>query len=301
MASTTHPPIIFDLNKFMLCGYSPFSAVNGFANTPQIYLDSIGYQGDDPDAAAYAFNGPFGSGVNGPALLNPLENDNELETVRTLLINNVGGSISFSNIRLFLTFDLSSLLPKGGTAAEQFSEAIFRFVSNGATTNFQLFAAPNMNKLSDDFVGADFRQANFNRPYSDEILNNSLTNIDGDDQFEISLNQNALDDLNSNNGVITFAIVDSNTVGHVAGEPINDIPVGNSIFGGVYVSMNYSGAGNTLPRITATTSDASQNSVVTDFFRGNIMQVQLSQINKTEADMLRDYKALQHKYEGIGI
>lgn len=294
MASTTHPPIVFDTDKFILCGYSPNEAVNGFANNSQIYLDSVGYQGDDPDAAAYAFNGGFGSGTNGPTLLNPVggAGDYELETVRTLIINNVGDSISFSSIRLFLTFDLSSLLPKGGTAAEQFSEALFSFDSLGATTNFQLFAAPNVNKLSTDFVGADFRQANFNRPYSDEILNSSLAN----GQFEFNLNQNALDDLNANNGVITLAIVDSNTVGHVAGEPINDIPVGNAFFGGVYLGISYFAAGNAIPRITATTSDASQNSPVTDFFKGNIMQVQLNQINKTEADMLRDYKALQHKY-----
>lgn len=97
--ATIHNPIIF--SHVAVGGY--VGNLNAFATTEQIYLNSVGYQGDNPDPQDLAL-----VGFNQFTFLNPAFASTSDRAVEVGISN--AGSISFTSIRTFLHFDASSIV-----------------------------------------------------------------------------------------------------------------------------------------------------------------------------------------------
>jgi len=272
--ATIHDPIIFDY--VAVGGY--VGNLNALATTEQIYLNSIGYQGDDPDPQTALV------GFNQFAFLNPALVTTEERAVEVGISN--AGSISFTSIRTFLHFDASSIV-NNLTEGELFTEAELRlqnFPGGTAAVNFRIFRSTAWEAgLSNNPPVSDFRQADFSTAYSSEIF---FSNYDTDSVYKIPLNENFLSELNSSGGKVQLAIVDTITAGHIIGNSIDSVSIRNTGF-------NFTGSPltTTPPQLILTSGFAYKNP-----YKGVVNQIQLSTKAKSFSDMVRDYENLKHRY-----
>lgn len=272
--ATIHNPIIF--SHVAVGGY--VGNLNAFATTEQIYLNSVGYQGDNPDPQDLAL-----VGFNQFTFLNPAFASTSDRAVEVGISN--AGSISFTSIRTFLHFDASSIV-NNFVEGELFTGAELRLQDPAAAgqVNFRIFRSTAWEAgLTNNPPVSDFRQADFSTGYSPEIF---FSDLDTNGVFKIPLNEGFLNELNSSEGKIQLAIVDTITAGHIIGNSIDSVSIRNTGF-------NFSGnpSTTTLPQLILTSGFDFKNP-----YKGVINQIQLSTKAKSFSDMVRDYENLKHRY-----